>query len=44
LPERLGVDVREGVTVKDIYLVDASGRFGLLARHLSNRRYHDAFR
>lgn len=72
--QELGVDVREGVTVKDIefrderpvgahwtrsgssatetaegrigfdYLVDASGRFGLLARHLSNRRYHDAFR
>jgi flavin-dependent dehydrogenase len=27
------------------YLVDASGRFGLLAaRHLKNRRYHDTFR
>jgi flavin-dependent dehydrogenase len=75
--QELGVDVREGVTVKDIefdgdrpvtarwtrsdsaaagpakaaegrigfdYLVDASGRFGLLARHFSSRRYHDAFR
>jgi flavin-dependent dehydrogenase len=36
-------ETEEGLIGFD-YLVDASGRFGLLSRHLKNRRYHDAFR